>query len=275
MNRSALKIILTLSLFAALPAFAETIMLKNGEKIEGSIVGKNEKYITINFKGTVIAYHNFEVESIDGKSLETVKNTYSDPTLQLLIKSEIPHERTDGTDSIAPEEYLNRGMAFYRKGEFDHAIRNFDMAVKSAPDHPEAYLYRGMAYMDKNDLDRAIEDYSKAIDINPKGEEAYFIRGRAYYAKGNIDQAASDYTKAIDINPKYAQPYLSRAFINLRKGNAEQAISDANKALEIDPNIAPAHYTLGLAYANGNNMEYAISEYTKAINKIIFQELRI
>ena len=265
MNKSAPKIILILSLLITFPALAETILLKTGEKIEGNIVEKNDKYVAINFKGVIIPYHNFEIESIDGKSPGAIKNAYSDQTLQLLIKSQTLHENAGGTDVVTPEEYLQRGVAFYRKGEFDHAMQNFDSAIKSRSDYSEAYLYRGTTYMDKNDADKAIEDYNKAIESSPKGEEAYFVRGHAYFTKGNLDRAILDYNKAIEINPKYVQPYLNRALINMMKGSIEQAISDANKAIEIDPNIAAAHYILGLAYANGNNMKYAISEYTKAI----------
>ena len=265
MNKLTSKIIIVLSLLISFPVFAETVLLKTGEKIEGKVVGENDRYITVNFKGIIIPYHNFEVESIDGKSIMPAKETYSDQTLQLLIKSQIPNEKVGGANAVAPEEYLQRGITFYRKGESDHAILNFDRAIKIEPDYAEAYLYRGLTYVDKNDADKAIEDYNKAIDINPKNEEAYFVRGRAYFAKGSTDQAISDYNKALEINPKYIQPYLSRGLINITKGNIEQAISDANKAVQIDPNIAAAHYILGLAYTNGDNMEYAISEYTKAI----------
>lgn len=265
MNKTASNIIIIFSLLASFPVFAETILLKTGEKIEGSVVEKNEKYVTINFKGIIIPYHNFEIESIDGKSPKQAKETYSDQTLQLLIKSQIPHEKDSGTDAITPEEYLQRGVAFYRKGEFDHAMLNFDSAIKTRADYAGAYLYRGLIYMEKNNADKAIADYDKAIGIDSKNEEAYYLRGLADSAKGNLEQAISDYSKAIEINPKYVQPYLSRGLINITKGKTEQAIPDANKVIDIDPNIAAAHYILGLAYANGNNMEYAISEYTKAI----------
>ena len=64
-----------------------------------------------------------------------------------------------------------------------------------------AYINRGVAYADKHEYDRAITDYTKAIEIDPRDALAYFNRGNAYRDKGEYDRANADYTRAIEINP--------------------------------------------------------------------------
>lgn len=49
--------------------FAETIILKSGQKIEGKIIEKTNEYIKIDFQGASLTYFLDEIESIDGIKL--------------------------------------------------------------------------------------------------------------------------------------------------------------------------------------------------------------
>jgi len=266
MPRKIIKSLLFLLLtFSILPVFAEIIVLKSGEKINAGIIEKNDKYVKVDFKGALIVYRTFEIKSIDGKDIEEEKTTSTQESSKLPSESAAIPSKIIETNIITAEEYLRRGIAFYSKGEFNHAISNLNNAIKIDPSYIEAYLYRGLAYAGKNNPEQAIVDYTKAIEINPKHEESYFVRGVAYAAKRDTDKAIADYSKAIEINPKYVQVYLNRALLYIMSGNSEKAIPDANKIIEINSSFAGGYYLRGLAYANKNNLEQAIADYTKAI----------
>jgi len=49
--------------------FAETIVLKSGETVEGKLIEKTDKYIKIDFQGVPLTYFFDEVKSIDGAKL--------------------------------------------------------------------------------------------------------------------------------------------------------------------------------------------------------------
>ncbi|MBL7084505.1 MAG: hypothetical protein ISS43_00140 [Candidatus Omnitrophica bacterium] len=49
--------------------FAETVILKSREKIEGTITEKTDEYITIDFYGASLRYYLEDIESIDGEKL--------------------------------------------------------------------------------------------------------------------------------------------------------------------------------------------------------------
>jgi len=53
-----------------------------------------------------------------------------------------------------------------------------------------AYYNRGGAYEKKGEVDHAIADYTKAIALDPKYAFAYVNRGHAYGRKGEVDRAA-------------------------------------------------------------------------------------
>src|SRR4051812_46427930 len=81
----------------------------------------------------------------------------------------------------------------------------------------EDYYQRGLVRYEKGDVEGAIADYSKAIEMYPKYASAYNSRAAARKTKGDIDGAIADYNKAIELSPEIALPYYYRGFIFLEK----------------------------------------------------------
>src|SRR5215831_7079346 len=77
----------------------------------------------------------------------------------------------------------------------------------------DAYNHRGVASYKKGQYDQAIADYTKALEINPNDAEIYNNRGVVYGATRRDDQAIADLTKALEINGKYAEAYNNRGVI--------------------------------------------------------------
>ena len=91
----------------------------------------------------------------------------------------------------------------------------------------------GSGYFKKGQWDKAIAEYNEAIELDPKYADAYFNRGNAYYNKGQYDQAIADYNKALEINLKYALAYNNRGIVYYSKGDDDRACSDFQKACEL------------------------------------------
>jgi hypothetical protein len=66
------KIFLTgfIVLIMTYAAFAETVILKTGQKVEGKITEKTDKYIKVDLEGVNLTYFLDEVASIDGQKVE-------------------------------------------------------------------------------------------------------------------------------------------------------------------------------------------------------------
>lgn len=62
--------------------------------------------------------------------------------------------------------YFYRGVAYGHKGDFDHAIRDFDQVIKINPTY-QAFYSRGLTYSNQGLWDRAIQDYDEAIKLEP------------------------------------------------------------------------------------------------------------
>jgi len=106
------------------------------------------------------------------------------------------------SDSTGAEFYLNQGMDYGKKGQYDEAISDFTKAIEIDPRSAEAYAKRGWAYSAKNQFDKAISDLNKALEINPKFAGAYAIRGLAYFSKNEIEKAWNDINKAQEMGLK-------------------------------------------------------------------------
>jgi tetratricopeptide (TPR) repeat protein len=163
------------------------------------------------------------------------------------------------------ETYFNRGGLYYKGGEYDQAISDFNKALEVNPNYAYAYRNRGNAYSSKGQDDQAILDYGRALEVNPRDALAYYNRGNAYGRKGQYDQAISDYNKALEINPRDALAYYNRGNAYDRKGRYDQAISDFNKAIEINPRYAEAYGNRGNAYSRKGQYDQAVSDFTKVL----------
>jgi tetratricopeptide (TPR) repeat protein len=64
--------------------------------------------------------------------------------------------------------YNNRGAAYYRLGDADRALANYDKAVEVDPGCADAYENRAQVWSDRGDTGRAAADLAKAKELRAK-----------------------------------------------------------------------------------------------------------
>ena len=139
--------------------------------------------------------------------------------------------------SAAEVNSLNMGLSFYDAGNYEAAIREFNLAIASSPDMGEAYNDRGLAYFAIGEYDKALADFDKAIELMPGSGGPYSNRGAVYLSLGNYDQAIADLDKAIELSPNLGEAYHNRGLTYLTLGEADKAILDFDKAIELTPEM--------------------------------------
>ena len=161
--------------------------------------------------------------------------------------------------------YAGRGHAYARKGDLVRAFADCEEALRLDPKLARAYNSRGLTYYQKGDLDRAIADYNEALRLDPKLARAYDNRGHAYSRKGDLDRAIVDYNEALRLDPKLAMAYNNRGFAYARKGDLVRAFADCEEALRLDPKLAVAYNSRGHTYARKGDLDRAIVDYNEAL----------
>ncbi len=102
------------------------------------------------------------------------------------------------SDPLSPEEHLQLGIAYEKKGEFDNALEEYGAAAKKVP---VAFFYLGNVCFQKKDFDRAEKYYRKAILRDSRNADAYNNLAWLLYLQGrNLDEAESLALTAIKLN---------------------------------------------------------------------------
>lgn len=109
-------------------------------------------------------------------------------------------------DPLTPEEHLNLGVTYEKKGEPENAMKEYKSASNKLP---LAYLYMGNIYFQKHDYEEAEYNYKKAIKKDPGNADAYNNLAWLYYLTlEKIDEAEKLALKAIELNPAKKEVYI-------------------------------------------------------------------
>ncbi len=108
-------------------------------------------------------------------------------------------------DPLTPEEHLNLGVAYERKGELEPAIKEYKLASKKLP---TAHIYLGNVYFRKREFKKAEESYKEAMENDPFNGDAYNNLAWLYYTKRkNLKAAEKLVLKALELNPSKNKIY--------------------------------------------------------------------
>ncbi|NIM57345.1 MAG: sulfatase-like hydrolase/transferase [Candidatus Aminicenantes bacterium] len=130
-----------------------------------------------------------------------------------------------------PEIWSNLGTAYASKGNFDQAIKAFEMGLSLDDKHPELYnnlanacYSQGLQAKDSLIFSRSFEYYKKAIELDPEFPAPYYGLGHAYIQQGNLGGAIYCWEKALETNPDFRQAHFDLALAYLNTGNKAKAL---------------------------------------------------
>ena len=174
--------------------------------------------------------------------------------------------------------YANRGTVFYKTGDYDRAIADFDKAIELNPNGAEAHIRLGVVWSKKGDHDRAIAYFNEAVKLRPKDAMMYIHRGATYDEMGDFDQAIADFSRAINLDPTNALAHYNRGLSYSHRGRTypqrgmtsnaledfNKAIHDFSKAIELNPKEALTYSGRGSAYIEKENYDLALNDFVSA-----------
>lgn len=128
-----------------------------------------------------------------------------------------------------------KGLRRAEKGDYEHALKYFDQAIKSDSTNAEYYFARACYAKQKlGDYHGSVEDYTRAIELGEENNaEVYSNRGYSYYKQKKYREAISDIQKALSLNPNDPLIYKYRAELFIQIKNTAMACKDLETALEL------------------------------------------
>jgi tetratricopeptide (TPR) repeat protein len=168
---------------------------------------------------------------------------------------------------------LNSALFSYDQGDYEMALIEFNMVIRSQPKMGEAYNDRGLTYYALGETEKAIADFNKAIELLPDPAVSYSNRGGLYLFQGNHEQALADLNKAIELSPRLAKAYHNRGLTYLDLGNYDQAIADFDQAIELTPEFMfSAQATEQSRMPTGESL-FGSSFFTGLLNRETYADL--
>jgi len=161
--------------------------------------------------------------------------------------------------------YVNRGFAYFSKGDYSRALADFNQAIQLQPNFTDAYFNRSAVYYIQQDYDRALADLNRVIQLRPDFALAYAKRGSGYFFKDDYDRALSDLNRAIQLQPDSELFHSMRGEVYAKQDDFDHAIADFDQAIKLQPNLADAYRSRGRSYREQGNYDHAIADYTQAI----------
>jgi len=172
------------------------------------------------------------------------------------------------------EIYIEYMKGLISAQQYDKVISTFEKtSIREAEYDPVIWNNLGIAYTKKGNFDEAIKAFEMGLSLDDKYPELCNNIANAYYSYGIksrdsfiFSRSFEYYKKAIELDPGYAAPYYGLGHAYRQQGNLEGAIYCWEKALKADTNFSQAHFDLATAYLTTGNKTKAfdiLSEYKK------------
>jgi tetratricopeptide (TPR) repeat protein len=108
-------------------------------------------------------------------------------------------------DPLTPEEHLNLGVAYEKRGEFDAARKEYKAA---SPHLPMALVYLGNVYFMEGNTVEAEKSYQLALAKDPLNADAHNNLAWLYLSQQKkLDEAHRLVLRALELNPAKAGIY--------------------------------------------------------------------
>jgi len=202
-------------------------------------------------------------------------NPFFDWKISTIILKENPYG--DTPFARGARIYYN-GIAKFRTGNYEKAIKQFDYVIEKWPEFIQPYFLRGIAQGQLQKYEEAIEDFRFLIDklkeynkekvlpiyLNP--DELYYWIGFAYLKKGDLYNAEKTFKKVIMENMGFYMAHYQLSNICKKRENYAEALKELDATIIAKPDDPIFHFSKGVCLNTMNRDWEAIQEYMKAIS---------
>jgi tetratricopeptide (TPR) repeat protein len=180
------------------------------------------------------------------------------------------------TNSAAYGFYL-RGRGYLEEYQsldnIEHAIKEFESAVKVDANYAPAHAAMGMAYTigfqqnnrSKNWLERAEEECERALAITPQLAEGHTCLGNVDFSKGRYEDAVKQFQLSLELDHSDDEALRSLATANQKLGNISAAEDAYRRAIELRPKYWGVYNAFGSFYSNQSRYDDAATMFRKVI----------
>lgn len=98
-----------------------------------------------------------------------------------------------------PRSYILLGDYYWQIKAAQHAIGQYEEAIKLAPDHVPAYVRMGQLLIEEKRYNEGLEKLNKAIELDPQYADAYRYKGELYAKAQKFEEARDNYQQYLNL----------------------------------------------------------------------------
>jgi tetratricopeptide (TPR) repeat protein len=166
--------------------------------------------------------------------------------------------------SPGSESHNNLGLARYRQGRFDEAVRQHREAIRLKPTLAEAHYNLGLSLAALGRHAEAIAAYREAIRLHSANAEARHNLANALLNVGHLDEAREQLEIAAALSPESPPIRQNLADTLQRLGRVDEAIAHYQAAIRLDPGSAEIYNNMGVALRRANRLEEAAAAFRES-----------
>ncbi|TAK41487.1 MAG: tetratricopeptide repeat protein [Saprospiraceae bacterium] len=131
-------------------------------------------------------------------------------------------EKAIGIYPAYHDAYSQLGLTYYRDGDRDKAMENYQLALKYKPNFPLVYSNMGILYFEKNELEKAKECYENAVKYDPRMVDALRNLGAVHAMQKNFTEAIRWFSQALQYAPD--DPVINRYLGSAYRDSGQEAL---------------------------------------------------
>ncbi len=158
-----------------------------------------------------------------------------------------------------------RGLGYATLEQFDSAIRDFDQALKFAPEATDARFNRGAAYAKIGKWNQALADFDALLEAVPNDPNTLYARAWVRAQLGDDAKAIADLDQVLALAPDDVDALVDRGGLNIRAGRYKAAVQDFSALLKLEPKSAAAAYNRGRAHYASGEFKAADADFALAL----------
>jgi tetratricopeptide (TPR) repeat protein len=143
------------------------------------------------------------------------------------------------TNDATAEMWNYLGIFYFRKKQYDHALKAYQESIKLDPGIAKTYNNLGALYLtifiknhDMQMREQAINAFNQALELDPRLVSALNGRGSAYKFSNRVRDALKDWNKVIAIKPGFTDAYFNIGITYLQINQKQEALKYLNMLKE-------------------------------------------
>jgi Tfp pilus assembly protein PilF len=159
----------------------------------------------------------------------------------------------------------NRGLLLLGRGDYEGAIREFELAAKASQDVPMARFNLARAHYQNGDQQAASRVLHELLKRQPRSKEAENLLGNIAMDRGRLQEAEEHFGRALEIEPNFTDGLNSLGLLYDRQERYAEALRRFRRVVEIDPDYAEAYNNIGLIEQREARIDDSIATFHRAI----------